>query len=91
MNFHSFCLSAVKFDGAIVGCVRNNNEFPCFLHCFFMVELGGVQRLAWNQNFSSSGCWVALFNFWCPEVRLEFFRCPEVRVAFKLLGVQRFG
>ena len=61
---------------------------------FFRAELGGVQKSVSNLNFSLSGCCVALFNFWCPEVRLEFFKvsrgpcsiltfvCPEVRLDF---------
>ena len=82
MDFDSFCLRAMIVEQPVVGCVRNNHEFPCFLHCFFRAELGGVQRSVSNLNFSLSGCCVALLNFWCPEVRLEFLRCPEVRVAF---------
>ena len=41
---------------------------------FFRAELGGVQRSVSNLNFSLSGCCVALLHFWCPEVRLEFFK-----------------
>ena len=73
---------------------ETTTNFHAFCTVFFRAELGGVQRSVSNLNFSLSGCCVALLNFWCPEVRLEFFKvsrgpcsiltfgCPEVRLDF---------